>query len=487
LLAAICHLVEALICLWVWLATRSGPRSARQLVAIDALSGWANCGVFLVMGWLLPLWIRPELVMGTCCVHILALRAFMVPSSPRRTLLIGLVPTSAIVASAYLLYRDVPLHPEAPAASTMALLAAIVSASTLIVTTLTSRTIFGLRARVREAFQLGQYTLLEKIGEGGMGVVYRASHAMLRRPTAIKLLPPERAGAHNLARFEREVQLTSSLTHPNTVAIYDYGRSADGLLYYAMEYLDGLDLESLVELSGPQEPARVVFILTQICGALQEAHGVGLIHRDIKPGNILLCERGGASDIAKVVDFGLVKELASASPLSASSIDTMVGTPLYMSPEAILRPDKLDGRSDLYALAAVGYFLLTGRPPFSGGTILEICGHHLYTAPARPSEQLGRALPSELERVLLHCLEKEPAQRPASARELAEALLACRDVPTWSSEQARHWWDLQRPAIAALKQRTHDASMRASTLVGTVAIDLRARGLARTSPEHATD
>lgn len=187
------------------------------------------------------------------------------------------------------------------------------SAVAVSIATLTSRVIYGLAQRARVATELGQYTLEEKIGEGGMGVVYRARHALLRRPTALKVLPRELAGERSIQRFEREVQLTSALSHPNTIAIYDYGRSPDGVFYYVMEYLDGITLEELVTHDGPQPTGRVVHLLKQVCGALQEAHEVKLIHRDVKPANIVLCVRGGVADYIKVLDFGLVKQTAEAS------------------------------------------------------------------------------------------------------------------------------------------------------------------------------
>ena len=306
---------------------------------------------------------------------------------------------------------------------------------------LVSYVIYGLRAEIQKARQLGQYTLEEKLGEGGMGSVYRARHAMLRRPTAIKLVPPEKASAAALARFEREVQLTASLSHPNTVSVFDYGHTPDGIFYYAMEYLEGTDLDALVRAHGPQPPARVAHVLRQVASALVEAHGIGLIHRDIKPENVILCERGGIPDVAKVVDFGLVRDLEPASGARLTQANVIHGTPLYLSPEAIRAPDAVDARSDVYGLGAVGYYLLTGTHVFGGATTVEVCSHHLHTRPEPPSERLGRPVPAGLERLVLACLEKDPALRPGSALELRDALGALDDVGHWGEKEAREWWE----------------------------------------------
>lgn len=306
-------------------------------------------------------------------------------------------------------------------------------------------TIARLRRQVRSVMKLGQYTLVERIGGGGMGVVYRASHAMLRRPTAIKLLAPGAGGEAQLARFEREVQMTSELTHPNTIAIYDYGRTDRGVLYYAMEYVDGITLDELINRFGPVPTARAIHILKQACGSLAEAHDAGLIHRDVKPANLMLCEQGGIYDFVKVLDFGLVKQSEVDSDLSRP--DTVMGTPLYMSPEAIRTPDKVDARSDIYALGAVGYFLVTGSPVFEGDNLIDVCRGHLYEEPIPPSQRSELAVPGGYEDLLLRCLAKDPGKRPHSAARLLADLeeLESSVSGAWSQTDARAWWRLHEP------------------------------------------
>src|SRR5262249_34398118 len=229
----------------------------------------------------------------------------------------------------------------------------------------------ALQKATLEAKQLGQYALEENLGAGGMGTVYKARHAMLRRPTAVKLLDVDKMSDAAVARFEREVQLTSGLTHPNTVAVFDYGRTPDGIFYYAMEYLDGMNLDDLVKKHGALPEARMAFILRQVCGSLAEAHAAGLVHRDIKPANIFLTRRGGLHDFVKVLDFGLVKALDGQDKANVTSPNALIGTPLYLAPEAMNHPDRVDARTDVYAVGAVGYFLLTGTPVFTGSTIME--------------------------------------------------------------------------------------------------------------------
>jgi hypothetical protein len=304
-----------------------------------------------------------------------------------------------------------------------------------------------------KARQLGQYQLSDKIGSGGMGVVYKAHHALLRRETAIKLLLPERADRDAIARFEQEVRLTCRLTHPNTIQVFDYGHTPDGIFYYAMEYLDGLNLHDLVHRYGAQPEERVVHILRQICESLTEAHSVGLIHRDIKPANVFLCDRGGVPDIVKVLDFGLVKRV-SAEPgqpvvTELPGADGIVGTPNFIAPEAIKDCNQSDVRSDLYSLGALGYCLLTGWEVFDGDSIAELCEKHVHEAPIPPGKRVGKDFDPALESILLRCLEKEPAARPQSARELAQSLATCRLAEEWTIERRAAWWAGHRQASIA--------------------------------------
>jgi serine/threonine-protein kinase len=367
----------------------------------------------------------------------LIVRAIIVPSSARRTLAYGIAASIVAAVAGKAWYFAQPAQ-DLPSALQM-VWTGMWALGGGVIAALASHVIYDLRREVREARRLGQYTLLEKIGEGGMGAVYRARHAMLRRPTAIKLLPSDRAGAERIQRFEREVQLTSQLTHPNTISIFDYGRTPDGVFYYAMEYLDGINLEDLVRLDGPQPPGRVVHLMRQIAGSLSEAHDIGVVHRDIKPSNVILVpERGGAPDVAKVVDFGLVKDLDETAWRTQEG--RLFGTPHYLSPEAITSASPVGPASDLYSLGCVGYFLLTGQRVFEGQSVIEVATQHLPVPPVPPAERLGRPLPVDLSMIVVSLLEKKPDQRPASARALIAMLDAVHDVDTWSSDQARVWW-----------------------------------------------
>ncbi len=474
------HLCATLVAGALWAVARSGVRlPMRALEWLEAIGSVLMCACFALMtiGFVQAhLAVAQDPMHGffgglLACSYVLLTRAIAVPSTPARTLAVsGAAIVPMVVAAPYAVAGA-----QVPGINLTAFIdVAIWSIAAVAMAVVASRVIFGLRAEVDKVRRLGQYTLEGKLGEGGMGVVYRASHAMLRRPTAIKILRPETAGEDALRRFEREVLLTASLSHPSTVAIFDYGRTPQGLFYYAMEYLDGLNLEQLVRADGKQPPARVAHILRQVCGALAEAHGVGLIHRDVKPANIILSERGGMPDVAKVVDFGLVKSFEAAGSnagFDVTSVNLLVGTPLYMPPEAIGGQTALDGRSDLYALGAVGYFLLTGTPVFRANSVVELFAHHLHTLPEPPSVRNGDRLPEDLERVILRCLAKRPGERYDSAKALQHALDTCAESSRWDSDLALRWW-------ASFRSRQRDGSMTApSPMAGpqTITVDVARR------------
>jgi Protein kinase domain len=327
-----------------------------------------------------------------------------------------------------------------------------------------------------KARQLGQYTLMEKIGEGGMGIVYKARHSLLRRQTALKLLPPDKADAASVQRFEREVQLTCRLTHPNTIQVYDYGHTPDGIFYYAMEYLDGLNLQELVHHYGAQPAARVAHILRQVCDSLAEAHALGLIHRDVKPANVFVCDRGGVPDSVKVLDFGLVKHLSAKQNeppvLDRPGEDGIVGTPNFIAPETIRDPNQCDARSDIYSVGVLGYFLLTGRQIFDGQTSVELCRKHLEETPVPPSLRLGQPVDPPLESLLMRCLEKDPAARPQTASALAQELAKCINPDTWTTEQRTAWWVAHRQSKGGA---THLTPLASSEIDKTVKIEFADR------------
>jgi hypothetical protein len=316
------------------------------------------------------------------------------------------------------------------------------------------RTIIRLR---RQMDKVGPYRLVARLGHGAMGVVWEARHALLRRPTAIKLLAPGAGGERAMARFEREVQLTAGLTHPSTIAIYDYGRTGESVFYYAMELLQGINLLQLVTFDGPLTPGRVVHLLRQACGALSEAHAAGLIHRDIKPANLMVCVYGGIPDFLKVLDFGLVKDLgtveAGGSGLGANEGDaalsqdgTLLGTPLYMAPEGMTDPGKIDVRADIFALGAVGYFLLTGHSPFPGRTAIEVFQRERMGPPIPLGQAARYPVPAPLEAAILSCLALRKDDRPPSAEALDGILEACAVEPAWTRETAKAWGRDRGPA-----------------------------------------
>jgi serine/threonine-protein kinase len=453
----------------MWMGRRLEFRSAAAILGFEAGSLLVPTLLFdasaLLSGDRIATTFGIVLITGLTMI----LRAAIVPSSLARTALI-----SAAMAVASWVFVAIPHLAGWPPARNDAVWSALqhMVASGLwlscmaAASTFTGYVIYGLRQELLEAKNIGPYLLHERLGEGGMGVVYRATHALLKRETAIKLISPERVEGGAVERFEREVVETARLTHPNTVAIYDYGRTREGRFYYAMEYVDGLTLDQLIDVAGPLPPGRAVRLLAQICSSLEEAHALGLVHRDVKPANVIVTCRSGAPDLVKVVDFGLVKD--SNLKQGLSNTGQLLGTPATMSPEAINDPKRVGPASDLYAVGVVGFMLLTGRPVFQGETMVAICAQHLHDTPPLPSS-IQPAIPPALDQLILKALSKRIEDRPASARAFKQALRACPGLERWSEEDAITWWrDVGAPAIAERQAQRHLESLEHGR---TLAID----------------
>jgi hypothetical protein len=465
------HVAVQALLLAAWRVCAGKSLSERAVEILDAALIVVVCTSWALLGFRVPPTEPIEFSIILATTYTLILRSVIVPSTFLRTLVLSFV--SMLPTMAFFFQRKLGFIPGAAPekAQTFVVFSQLWCLVAVLVAALNSRQIYGLRQRIREVGKLGQYTLEEKIGEGGMGVVYRAKHAMLRRPAAIKLLLAGRAEEKDIVRFEREVQLTSLLAHPNTISIFDFGRTADGEFYYVMEYLDGFDLERLIDATGPLDPPRALRILSQVSGALAEAHGLGLIHRDIKPANIILTERIDEPDVVKVVDFGLVRTIAHApGEVHVTTIDAITGTPMYLAPEALTAPATIDGRADLYALGCVAYYLVTGRPVFEAATVVEVLSKHLSEAPVPPSVRLGRPLEPDFEALILACLSKDREQRPASAAALHAEFSRCADMARVDLDALRRWW---REHGDELKRRARPPQMPGDG--GTMAIDLRGR------------
>src|SRR4030095_15942671 len=312
-----------------------------------------------------------------------------------------------------------------------------------VVSIIMTKILYNFRFNLSRAQRMGKSLIRGESGMGGMGVVSEASHAFLARPTAIKVMAVERENAKTaVARFEKEVKLSASLTHPNTITIFDYGHCANHTFYYAMEMLHGMDLQKLVEKFGPLPSSRAVYILKQVCGSLAEAHSKGIIHRDLKPSNVFLTERGGIYDFVKVLDFGLAKEFRKPSDAALTQAGALLGTPRYIAPENVHSQGVADGRTDIYMLGSVAYWVLTGHPPFESSSSVDLLIDHVKTIPKRPSQISELPIPEEMDAIVMRCLEKSPDDRFQTPRELSEALSKIPNLNHWSQRDAKEWWSL---------------------------------------------
>jgi serine/threonine-protein kinase len=419
----------------LWLLASRARLSRRTLGALDTISIVAGGGFLSLM----TLQDEGQLLQTLLALMVTVMvRAILVPSRPGRTMVLSalaFVPTVIVCIARHHPTRLLPGFTPEFQKLHMTLNTVLWSVLGTTLATIVSRVIYGLRQQVAEANELGQYILEDPIGGGGMGEVWRARHRLLIRPAAIKLIRPQALGALAgdaellMRRFEREARATAALKSPHTVQLYDFGATEDGRLYYVMELLDGLDLDTLVRQYGPLPAERVIHLLRQVCSSLQDAHGNGLVHRDIKPANVVVSRAG--------TTFDFVKELSTEGSTS--------GTPAFMAPEVVLGDAVTDHRVDLYALGCVAYWLLTGKMVFEGENALQVMFHHAHTPPPRPSLRVDRPIPAPLEDLIMECLEKDPARRPPGAEAVSARLDAVPLTSAWTAARAEHWWATHRP------------------------------------------
>ena len=457
--ANVMHFLSSLIMGALWAIASVRPWSLRVLGILDG-SSLLLAGVGLGMMAAQP--DEKQLMAGLFALAVTMMaRAVLIPSTALRTFCLSSIASLPLLTVPWVFH-----HPAAVPGFTPGFLklmsfmnALLWSILSVALSTVMSRTIYGLRQQVKAASEIGQYTLEEKIGSGGMGEVWRARHRMLIRPAAVKLVTaralgsiPGRDPEMRMRRFEREARATAGLKSPHTVQLYDFGVTDDGTLYYVMELLDGMDLETLVQRFGPVPPERAIHLLLQACASLDDAHHNGLTHRDIKPANLVVSRVSAAWDFVKVLDFGLVRldsARRSEDHAQLTNDNVVSGTPGFIAPEVVLGSEA-DHRVDIYALGCVAYWLLTGKLVFEGAMI-KVMYDHVHTPPAPPSSRSDVPIPAELEALILACLEKEPARRPPSASELAARLQAIPLSAAWTRERAERWWVENAPSLSATR------------------------------------
>lgn len=458
------HVVAVVPVTWVWLVCRSHPIPTRTIHIVEGVGLVLTSVGLIAMGSSLPASAGAATTTAYALSFGLIARAIFVPSTAAHTAWLGLAIGIPLVAAVYQNFMTVDLEvwnrlgffrkieERHLLARSQSIQIGFAWSLTTLLAAWATRVIYGLRRDVRDAKRLGQYLIEEKLGEGGMGTVYRAKHGLLKRPTAIKLMSPERNSPEDIDRFRREVQSTARLRHPNTVTIYDYGRTEEGAFYYAMELLEGVTLSEIVRACGRFPASRAVHVMRQCAMALHEAHSLGLVHRDVKPTNVMITQQGGAYDVTKVLDFGLVKNVATDGDATRTWTEAIVGTPKFMSPEQILDPLSVDARSDLYALGALGYYMISGHFVFRGTNPIEVCAQQLSAVPEPLSAASDRDLNHDLERIIMQCLEKNRDDRPATGAEISERLRAL-PIEPWSQDHAAAWWATAGNEIMTHRER----------------------------------
>jgi eukaryotic-like serine/threonine-protein kinase len=426
-------------------------------------------GIALLNTWMTPANIVPHLHVSWVAILILVF-SMIAPTSPRRTLVASLAAASMDPLAMWL----AALGGQPLQSATAAFLDVLPNYICAVVAVVPAKALQHLGRRMKEAQELGSYQLMELLGRGGMGEVWRAEHRLLARSAAVKLVRPEVLGAGSdvdarviLRRFEREARATAALSSPHTINVFDFGMTNDGTFYYVMELLSGRDLETLVREFGPLPADRVVFLLRQICHSLADAHARGLVHRDIKPANIYVCRMGLEYDFVKVLDFGLVKlnDRSSGRTTLLTMDHRTTGTPAYMAPEIILGEAEVDRRADVYALGCVLYFLLTGQLVFEAETPMKVLMQHIQAAPIPPSQRTELPIPKALDELVLKCLAKDPNHRPQHAEELLALSYSSCSCGGWSLESSQHWWEQHLPDLTGPLTMT-DVRQQAGSTVG---------------------
>jgi serine/threonine-protein kinase len=455
--------VAVSLAIYAWLRRPSASSIAKADAGLWVMMLNA-AGITLIDTWVND----PMMMVGhlSWTAVVILLSAMIVPSTPKKMLAAALVCASMGPIGVWLAH----LREVAVPSVLNTFLMYMPTYSCAVAAVVPSQTFQKMGRRLKEARDLGSYELEARLGEGGMGEVWRARHRLLARPAAIKLIRPAMLAAGTdaetratLHRFENEAQATAALTSPHTIRLFDFGVTDDGSFYYVMELLTGRDMASLVADFGPLPASRVIFLLQQVCHSLAEAHSRGLVHRDVKPANVFVCRLGLEHDFVKVLDFGLVQlpELHPTRDLTQSlaALGGVVGTPAFMAPEVIVGRH-VDHRADIYALGCVAYFLLTGRQVFEGGTQMQALIDHVSTVPEPPSARSRTPIPRSLDALVLACLEKDPEKRPQDAVAVSKDLAACEGARDWTSDQAAAWWQAHLPALEAAPMHTGEAATR---------------------------